>query len=33
MGGLWFAVCLGDEVEDTSMLSHDESEGDGNYKV
>jgi len=33
MGGLWFVVCMGDKVEDRSVVPHDEAMGNGNYEV
>jgi hypothetical protein len=27
MGGLWFVVCMGDKVEDRSVVPHDETNG------
>jgi hypothetical protein len=27
VGGLWFVVCMGDEVEDRLVVSHDEVNG------
>jgi len=27
MGGLWFVVCVGDEMENRSMVVHDKANG------